>query len=315
MISQKNSSNSFLSKVIASLTDVLTPEELSFSPVRLSRLNAERATYLLQRHVVKIHPTYINREILDQKFRLIASKPCRDLFLQPLQNELVSVDERSVSIWPLAKSLSAESPEQLDWSEYGRLLGKLHEASSELKTAMPQNLCASSWPSRVRRGLERTKQCKENHLKHEVLKAYSRLAVDKLCQEHVKYPTIVHGDWHPGQMVLFQNKTLFIDVDDIGMGNFSWDLSRPAAWFYCGLLDESLWNLFLTNYISTSPIKFHEKTNHDDLEAAARAAVVQGAASALVQSELENRKLNESEELLLSCCSRINQYFKRKEFL
>jgi predicted trehalose synthase len=43
--------------------------------------------------------------------------------------------------------------------------------------------------------------------------------------------TLVHGDWHLGQLGRRGEHWVLIDVDDLGVGDPAWDLARPAGFW------------------------------------------------------------------------------------
>ncbi|MCM3926236.1 phosphotransferase, partial [Frankia sp. AiPs1] len=95
--------------------------------------------------------------------------------------------------------------------------------------------------------------------------------------------TVIHGDWHFGQLVALPAAGWrIIDVDDLGLGDPAWDLARPAAWFATGLLPVELWARFLDAYTSCGGPAV---TEPDDpwaaLDLPARALTVEYAATAV----------------------------------
>ncbi|MFC7479178.1 phosphotransferase family protein [Luedemannella flava] len=60
--------------------------------------------------------------------------------------------------------------------------------------------------------------------------------------------TVVHGDWHLGQLVARDGGWRLIDVDDLGVGPPVWDFARLAALRALGVVLEEEFRLFLDAY-------------------------------------------------------------------
>jgi hypothetical protein len=60
--------------------------------------------------------------------------------------------------------------------------------------------------------------------------------------------TVVHGDWHLGQLARTTAGWRLVDVDDLGVGDPAWDLARPAGFWAAGLLDDASWEELLGAY-------------------------------------------------------------------
>src|SRR4029453_4074271 len=60
--------------------------------------------------------------------------------------------------------------------------------------------------------------------------------------------TLVHGDWHLGQLGRRDGPWVLIDVDDLGVGDPAWDLARPAGFWAAGLIPDDDWTTFLDAY-------------------------------------------------------------------
>ncbi|MFI6868532.1 phosphotransferase family protein [Nocardia sp. NPDC050406] len=154
----------------------------------------------------------------------------------------------------------------------------------------------------------------------------------------VRRQTLIHGDFHLGQLVRLRGDTLppradathpasaappplptgatplddhesrwrLVDVDDMGIGDPVWDLARPAGFFAAGILDPAAWERFLGAYIAAGGPAI---APHTDVWAAldipARALVVQSAAIAVAKSGEEGRELDELEVALIDACRRM----------
>jgi aminoglycoside phosphotransferase (APT) family kinase protein len=116
--------------------------------------------------------------------------------------------------------------------------------------------------------------------------------------------TLIHGDWHLGQLVRRDGYRL-IDVDDLGLGDPAWDLARPAALHAAGVLDAQAWGRLLGAYLDAGGAGVPRADPWSVLEAPARALVVQMAARALSAAERDGTELNEAQEALIDACARI----------
>ncbi|GAA3412172.1 aminoglycoside phosphotransferase family protein [Streptosporangium vulgare] len=117
---------------------------------------------------------------------------------------------------------------------------------------------------------------------------------------------LTHGDWHMGQMVRAPGEWILIDIDDLGVGDQAWDLSRPAAWFAAGLLEPEVWHRFLGAYRDAGGVAVPPDGDPwGRLEIPAQAMTVQLAAAAVAAAGREGRPLDEVEEVLVESCLRI----------
>ncbi|WP_436757511.1 aminoglycoside phosphotransferase family protein [Streptosporangium sp. V21-05] len=120
---------------------------------------------------------------------------------------------------------------------------------------------------------------------------------------------LTHGDWHMGQMVRAPGgraEWILIDIDDLGVGDQAWDLSRPAAWFAAGLLEPQVWYRFLGAYRAAGGTAVPPDGDPwGRLEIPAQAMTVQLAAAAVAAAGREGRPLDEVEEVLVESCLRI----------
>ncbi|MET9608999.1 phosphotransferase [Streptomyces sp. NPDC006512] len=121
---------------------------------------------------------------------------------------------------------------------------------------------------------------------------------------------LCHGDLHLGQLVRHPAPVgpwRLIDVDDLGLGTPAWDLARPAAWYAAGLLAPEAWLRFLDAYRAAGgPAAGPPGTDPwPELDLAARALTVQGAALALSKAATARRPLDGAERLMVESCARI----------
>jgi Ser/Thr protein kinase RdoA (MazF antagonist) len=118
--------------------------------------------------------------------------------------------------------------------------------------------------------------------------------------------TLVHGDFHLGQIVHLDGALRLIDVDDVGFDDPAWDLARPAAWFTVGVLAPEAWSALVAAYVAEGGPAL---PSADDLwarlEPFARALTIQTAAQAVVNAHRESRPLDEVELLFVRACERM----------
>ena len=107
--------------------------------------------------------------------------------------------------------------------------------------------------------------------------------------------TLVHGDWHLGQLGrrFALEPWQLIDIDDLGAGDPVWDLARPAGFWAAGLIPDDDWTTFLAAYRDAGGPALPASDPWPVLEPFARAAVVQAAAH------------HPDDELLLAACTRM----------
>ena len=187
--------------------------------------------------------------------------------------------------WPRVETVVPQ-PECLPWAEAGQLLAGLH--TEPVRRRVPPH----GWPLRLRRAVD---QLRENgHL------AIRRAAVglpDAVWRAGSpgRPTTLVHGDWHLGQLGRRSANApwTLIDIDDLGVGDPAWDLARPAGFWAAGLVPDDDWTTFLEAYRDAGGPAAPFGDPWPVLEPFARAAVFQAAAN------------SPGDELLLAACARM----------
>jgi len=106
--------------------------------------------------------------------------------------------------------------------------------------------------------------------------------------------TLVHGDFHLGQLGRHAGTLVLIDVDDLGVGDPAADLARPGGFWAAGLLPDETWHAFLDGYRSGGGPGLPPGDPWPVLEPFARAAVVAAAAN------------HPDDELLVAACERMH---------
>jgi aminoglycoside phosphotransferase (APT) family kinase protein len=114
--------------------------------------------------------------------------------------------------------------------------------------------------------------------------------------------TLVHGDWHLGQLGRRSETApwLLIDVDDLGVGDPAWDLARPAGFWAAGLIPDEDWAAFLESYRDAGGRAVPPGDPWPALEPFARAAVVHAAAAGIAHGDDD-----ETQSVLRTACTRM----------
>ena len=169
--------------------------------------------------------------------------------------------------WPRVETV-APQPESVPWADAGRLLAGLH------REAIPGRMPAHGWPHRLRRMVRGTDD-------DTIRRAAAELPVQVWRAGSPDRPTtVVHGDWHLGQLGRRSVNApwILIDVDDLGVGDPAWDLARPAGFWAAGLIPDDDWAAFLHSYRDAGGPAVPSGDPWPVLDPFARAAVVQAAA-------------------------------------
>jgi aminoglycoside phosphotransferase (APT) family kinase protein len=217
--------------------------------------------------VYKLHRAGTDLRALATRLRIAAESGS---LLSPLGVVPEQVDQRWRTRWPRVETVVPQ-PECVPWAEAGRLLASLHGE------ATPKRTPPHGWPHRLRRAVDALRNSPIDiirgaaaELPGEAWRAGSR----------DRPTTLVHGDWHLGQLGR-QSVTapwLLIDIDDLGAGDPAWDLARPAGFWAAGLIPDDDWGAFLQSYRDADGPAVPSGDPWPVLEPFARAAVVQAAA-------------------------------------
>ncbi|MFG1944345.1 phosphotransferase family protein [Nonomuraea sp. NPDC048826] len=243
--------------------------------------------------VVKAHAVREDVPGLRARLRACASAALAGVMLAPLVPEVLTVAGRAVTVWPAGRPIRQEEAEDAPWEEGARLLARLHAVPLTLLPRMP----ASGGPERAARAVRRLEA-------DGPAERLVRRTFDELPEPDTGPALLTHGDWHLGQLV-FRDRWLLIDADDLGVGDPAWDLARPAAWYAAGLLEEEVWDRFLGAYLAAGGPALGGGDPWRRLDLPARAVTAQLAAVALGHARKEGRELDEVEQSLVEACSRI----------
>jgi hypothetical protein len=245
--------------------------------------------------VVKVHRTGTNPRALATRLGIAARLKPADVLLAPVSPRPESVGTRLCSRWPLVQTV-AEDPLTIPWPDAGRLLARLHTAAADIR--LPHG-----GPARLRRALDRIRNAHAEILRRA---AAALPEVVWRAGSPQRPRTLVHGDFHLGQLgrPSPSQPWVLIDVDDLGVGDPAWDLSRPAGFWAAGLIPDEDWTVFLDSYREAGGPALPPGDPWPVLEPFARAAVVQAAASGIGQPG------DETQAALLAACARMPQLEK-----
>jgi aminoglycoside phosphotransferase (APT) family kinase protein len=230
--------------------------------------------------VDKLHRPGTNPRALTVRLGIAARSDC---LLSPLTTAPERVGNRWRTRWPRVE-LVAPQPESLPWTDAGRLLARLH------REPPPARVPPHGWPQRMRRAVDALRDGGDPLVR----RAAAGLPDAVWRAGSPQRPaTLVHGDWHLGQLGRRDSGWLLIDVDDLGIGDPAWDLARPAGFWAAGLIPDDDWRAFVDGYRGAGGPALPDGDPWRALDAVARAAVVQAAAH------------HPGDDLLRSACARM----------
>jgi aminoglycoside phosphotransferase (APT) family kinase protein len=268
--------------------------------------------------VVKAHRAGTDPDDLAARVRLAAASAWADCLLAPLVASPIAMPDaggppRLVTAWPRVDPVAAE-PSTVPWEEAGALLARLHRHAVPGGLPLPGHGAVA----RVRRALAALASAVPAVDPHDDTElARARRVVDRAAATLPEAAwdiapagrprTVVHGDWHLGQLGRRPGPGpwLLIDPDDLGLGDPAWDLARPAALLAAGLLAPWDWARFVDAYRATGGPAVPPPPAHPwpPLDAVARAGLVQGAAAALRHAAEAGRALDDDDRLLVEACA------------
>lgn len=286
-------------------------------------LSARRGVLMLRLGglVLKAHAPRTDAAALAARLRIAADPGLGGVLLPPipipgatLGTAAVRAGGRLVSAWPACAPLRPDELDAVPWGQAATLLARLHTAHADAPGGAATPPAGSA--HRVRRTMARLNEAAEAGLVpadpgtvEAVRRAYATLP-DWLrgCGPAPGRgrPTLVHGDWHLGQLVRFSGGWRLIDVDDLGVGDPAWDLARPAAWYAAGVLTPQVWHRFLGAYLDAGgPAVPADADPWPALDVPAKAMAVQTAAQSLVRAADEGIPVDEVARAFIDCCGRI----------
>ncbi|WP_395309477.1 phosphotransferase [Mycobacterium sp. AMU20-3851] len=224
--------------------------------------------------ITKLHPPGTDPQALRERLRVAAR--CPEL-LSPLVIEPEAVGTQWLTRWPRVEVVEPD-PVRLPWAQAGELLARLHREPVD-DFDVPHGA-----PARLARALHR--------LGGDGAAEVIRRAADAL-EIPDGPPALVHGDFHLGQLGWDGRAWVLFDVDDLGVGDPRWDLSRPAGFWAAGLLPDTDLDAFLDAYRSAGGPALGHGDPWPALDPFARAAVIAAAAN------------HPDDELLVAACARM----------
>jgi aminoglycoside phosphotransferase (APT) family kinase protein len=227
--------------------------------------------------VVKLHRPGTDPQALRRRLRVAARSRA---LASPLSSEPERVADRWLTRWPRLEMVRAE-PVHLPWARAGQVLARLH---TEPVGDFP---VAHGAPDRLRRALFRLGDGRTSDV---IRRAAAGLDVTATTDRPI---TLVHGDFHLGQLGRVGTSWQLIDVDDLGVGDPAWDLARPAGFWAAGLVPDDDWHRFLDGYRGAGGPALADGDPWPVLERVARAAVVTAAAN------------HPDDDLLVAACERM----------
>ncbi|MGK2868914.1 MAG: phosphotransferase family protein [Mycobacterium sp.] len=224
--------------------------------------------------VTKLHRPGTDPQKLAERLRVAARLDC---LLSPIDPEPVLTDGRWRTRWPRVEVVR-QDPQGLPWEAAGRVLAELH------RSPVGGLVVPHGAPDRLARALTRLDS-------GPVADVIRRAA--GLLEFPAESMTVVHGDFHLGQLGWDGRRWVLIDVDDLGVGDPRWDLGRPAGYWAAGLVPDADWHAFLDGYRAAHGPAVPDGDPWQALESAARAAVITAAAN------------HPEDELLVDACARM----------
>ncbi|MEV1006352.1 phosphotransferase [Streptomyces sp. NPDC049881] len=268
----------------------------------MSTVLAERSGVTVTRTgdtVTKAHAPGTDIAALRRRIRLAAHPALTGVLLPPLPPAQVTTwhDGRPATRWPYGAPIDPLA-DTVPWAEAGTLLARLHALPRPVSPTHP--LPPSGAPSRILATMPGTLRALPHTPLTAALERILAASASTLTTRPTSPVALCHGDFHLGQLVLFRGAWHLIDVDDLGMGDPSWDLARPAAWYAAGLLHPDDWARFLHAY----------RPDWDPwptVDLPARLMTAHTVARALAHAEETRRPLTPEQEALADAVFRISR--------
>lgn len=255
--------------------------------------------------VVKVHHPRTDAADLTARLAAVVAMAGSDVWVQPLEATPRHLDDgRLATVWPRVDVLDPTGSDH-PWAGAGRLLARLHRVDLPARPGAPDHLPQHGGTARLARALDRA-----TGLDHPAAPMLVRLGTRLLDEVAAAAPppreSVVHGDWHLGQLARTPSGLRLLDVDDLGRGDPTWDLARPAGFWAAGALDDGDWTALLDAYVAAGgpavPVGPAGPEPWPGLDLPARCAVVVAAVRSLVVQPAHSE---DPADALLEACARM----------
>jgi aminoglycoside phosphotransferase (APT) family kinase protein len=273
-------------------------------PVPLGRPGTAAVLVRYGSVVVKAHAAGTDAAALEARLALAAGPALAGVLLAPLDPRPVPVGDRLASVWPYGATVPVD-PARVPWADAARLLARLHTAPPDAEGLAGRPACGA--PERIA-GLVAALPDRAASVDAGVVRAaWLRLPAWVRGEAAAPGPaTLVHGDWHLGQLVApAGHGWRLCDVDDLGRGAPVWDFARLAALRALGVVREEEFRGFLDAYWAAGGPALRGGTGWEALDAVARAQVVSAAARRLGHPDAGSRYPDGLNDDLLRVCARL----------
>jgi hypothetical protein len=287
------------------------------TPLRLGRPGTAAVLVRYGSVVVKAHAAGTDPVALAARL-VAAGGALAPVLLAPLDPRPIPVGDRLVSVWPHGVTVPAD-PRRVPWADAAALLARLHTTAPD--TGELSGLPPCGAPERVidpvaaLAGRRYGDQDGGRRDAAAVIRAAWR-TVPAWVRGRAPAPgpvTVVHGDWHLGQLIAPAGVGWRLgDVDDLGIGPPVWDFARLAALRALGVVLEDEFQGFLDAYWAAGGPALRLGTGGPAdphgwaaLDAVARAQVVSAAARRLARPDAERGYPDGLTDDLLRVCARL----------
>lgn len=266
--------------------------------------------------VVKAHSKGSDPAALAARLAVAARSTLSEVLLAPLVPRPVAVADRWASVWPYGATIPVD-PGRVPWADAATLLARLHTATVDMGQLLELPSCDA--PARIARrvaGLAKQPPGEPDAPQHAaatVRAAWHTLPAWARGQGKAPGPvTVVHGDFHLGQLVAHTGAGWRLtDIDELGTGTPVWDFGRIAALRALGVIREGEFRNFLDAYWAAGGPALSPNSvdaDHADwatLDAVARAHVVSAAAQRLMHRDRRPRYADGLDDELLRICAHV----------
>ncbi len=196
--------------------------------------------------VVKAHTAGTDGAGLALRLAAATDPAMAGILLAPVTPRPLRAVGRWVSVWPYGTTVPTD-PTRVPWAGAGALLAALH-ATTGTAPALGR-LPASPGPYRPALAVAALDRYPDSPHATLVRSAWQTLPGWVRAGEPAPGPaTLVHGDWHLGQLIGVPGGWRLADIDDLGTASPLWDLGRLATFRALGVVREAEFRNFLDGY-------------------------------------------------------------------